>query len=373
MKIGILTFHKSKNYGSVLQAFALYSFLESKGYDVRLLDFVPESQNIEYALFKPNKSIANVLGNVITLFDYRFLKKKYDSFVDFSNRLKMTNVIVTKDDINKEKLDMIIVGSDQVWNVNVHDFNEMFFLPDINVKKITYAISMGKIKKIENAINNETIEYIKQFDLLSTREKTTSEFLAHATGRNISCVMDPTFLVPKTKWSDMAGQKSFVNGEYLVVYSIEYYNDVISVVDKLTDLYKMKVLFIYSCKKSYKCLMKGWKRNRNCSPTDFLNYIKYARFVISSSFHGCVFSLIFEKQFLAVERVVNGCVEYEDRIRTLLEKLDLENYIINPNYDFLKFDYKKIDYGKINNLLESEIELSRQYLDYSLEEKNENL
>lgn len=367
MRVGILTFHQSKNYGSVLQAFALLETLTSMGYDAELVNFVPEVQKQEYALWKKEITSKSIILNIITMLDLKYIKRRNGEFENFFERYKLSANIYNCADMQKQNYNVIIVGSDQVWNVNAIDFDNMFLLPMKCRKKIAYAVSMGRVSQIPDVITDEQLEYIRDFDRISVREQGTKEFLERAIGKRVNVTLDPTLLVNKTKWSKLAGEIPLCKDEYFLVYSIEYYPDIVNVIHEITKKCKKKVIYIYTCKKSYYCFIKGWKKNKKCSPEDFLNYIKYAEFVFSSSFHGCVFSLIFEKNFYALERILNGEIVYEDRIRTLLTQLSLEKRIINSESVHKKIELETIDYTCVNKILEQKIEKSKNYIKEAIE------
>lgn len=369
MKIGILTFHKSKNYGSVLQTYALLMHLKSELHEVEIIDYVPKTQKETYSIFRKTEGMKSIFFNMLSAFDYSFLRKKSDAFERFFEKYSLSIEIKDVKRIEQFDYDAVISGSDQIWNVGINDFNDIYMIPFVCKKKISYAVSMGKVAEVEKKVTEHYLEYIDEFNYLSTRERKTQEMLMKLLGRDdIECVLDPTFLLSAEKWRELAGKEAIKKEEYILVYSIEYYKDIVEVIRDITNKYKKKVVYIYTCKKSFWCALGGWERNKKCSPQDFLNYVLYADFVISSSFHGCAFSLIFEKQFLAIERFVDNQVIYEDRIRTLLEQLSLENHIINGTMEIKNMDYEEIDYIRVNKILRSRIKESKKYLRIALEE-----
>ena len=191
-KIGILTFHNVINYGGVLQCMALQDFLKTYNYEVEVINY--KSKHIG----KNNKlinfsSMSNLIKSVLTLpFNY-IRKKRYNNFI--KNNLILTNDVKNYDELKKlceEKYDYVIIGSDQVWNSEITG-NEanVYFLENINVKKISYAASTGddKVNDINRIIKNSS-----DFEAISVREESTyNKLLSHNIKTELN--VDPTLIL----------------------------------------------------------------------------------------------------------------------------------------------------------------------------------
>ena len=149
-KIGILTFHNVINYGGVLQCMALQDFLKAYNYEVEVINYKSKHIGKNNKLIKFS-STSNLIKSVLTLpFNY-IRKKRYNNFI--KNNLILTNDVKNYDELKKlceEKYDYVIIGSDQVWNSEITENEaDVYFLENINVKKISYAASTGDDKLID--------------------------------------------------------------------------------------------------------------------------------------------------------------------------------------------------------------------------------
>lgn len=341
MKIGILTFHKAHNFGAVLQAYALQEYLKSLGHDVQIVDYKPHYITRVYRIidFKRIRrpSVYLFLRAVVKeclLFPVRVLKvlkynrfsKKYFSLASFNYPYATIPVF-----------DAYVIGSDQLWNLSL-TANKMdkFYWGEFkrdcqNLKLITYAVSAGNISllydKQESVKNN-----LAAFSALSVREKDFGDWLT-SLGVSNTLVIDPTLLFnadfyrrimvcPKTK------------EKYLLLYQIVADDTVREVARDIAKTLNLKLIELAAFPTRLPNNISA------ASPQEFLGYISNAEFVLTSSFHGTVFSVLFKKNFYSCM-----CGDSRDsRSRTLLSNLQLEDRMLNiKNYSKEQFQFQ-IDY-----------------------------
>ena len=364
MKIGILTFHCAENFGAVLQAYALQTFLELRGHKVQIIDYRPRYICDKYAYFddyfkesyKKSKSLFLKLFvyNVLTLSDKKKRKKGFKDFTD--SCLKLTGEsYITYDELNVRISDfeVVVCGSDQIWNPNVcGGLDPVYFadFKDFFGKKISYAASIGQT--VDEKYWKEYKRYVEKLDYVSVRENKCRESLK-SIREDIQVVPDPVFLVEKGIWENLI-QKYQKRGRYILVYLLEESEQAYQLVEKIASERNLKVIEI-AINKKISCKKKKFDIYTACSPEEFVALIKYAEFIVTNSFHATAFSIIFEKEFLAVKHSVRT-----ERIEHLLQKFEMKERLKDPG-DLL-FDKKSnINLLKINETILEERELADKY------------
>ncbi len=357
MNIGILTFHNADNYGSVLQAYALKSYVEGiEGVSkCEIVNYIPPNQEDLYAIYLPFNSVKNIIKNIRSFWFRRLLKDRKSTFKQFRiNRLHVNDKMgrfTSEKEVNLVQFDTMIVGSDQIWNPRSIDFSMQYYLPDFKGKKIAYAPSFGNGEVKDFSDKNVQIEVgdaLRDFDAISVREETGISIVEKLSGEKAITVVDPTLLL-KDKWNDIAS-KCGEGEEYIFFYAIDYNHEAIEMVQKISQKTGLPVKVIFSTNKTYRVLGKGFELVKDTAPEDFLGLVKNAKIVLSSSFHGTAFGVIFHKNIFALEAHRNGAIYKDQRIHNLLSKLKLENRIIRMDdidkTDFLEnisFDDKLFD------------------------------
>lgn len=370
MKIGILTFHNSDNYGSVLQAYGLKTYVKKSfpNDECEIINYVAPHQNDLYALYLKNNSIKNIVKNIRAFLFSKLLKDRIEEFNEFrKNFLEIKKERIESSSILRDylkKFDVIICGSDQIWNPLSLDFSEEYFVPGFDGIRIAYAPSFGngKEKDLEK-INRSVIEdALREFDAVSVREESGKDIIkALGYNKKTELVLDPTLLLDRGEWNET------IDGEdgdepYIFFYSINFNPQAIAMVKRISDVSGLRVKIMFSTNKTYGALGKGFELIRKTSPLDFLKMVKGAKLVLSNSFHGVAFSTIFRKEFFALEVNKNGEIYKDERIHNLLEKFDIEDRIIRMK-DIDNIDWKKVK--KVNykeEIINKEIRHSQNYL-----------
>lgn len=352
MKIGILTFHCAHNYGAVLQAYALQEKIKSLGHDVEIIDYTPLNLISPYKIFSWNffftKGIKGKIKYILSIFlnfKNKFIRKnKFDTFI--STYLKLSKI--NYNHYNKLKkvndYEIIVVGSDQIWNNSITKNIDKAFFGIIenrdNLKKvISYAASM-KNDNITEYNKLVYIDYLNNIDTISVRENDIKVLLSKLLKRPIELTIDPTLLLESAIWDKLAVSNSKKMEKYVLVYQVGFNKNTILIAQHIAKQIGATVLEIES---SISVIHRKHKI-QTASPQEFLGYIKNASCIITTSFHATVFSIIFKKPFYTI--ALNS--SSDNRSFSLLHSLNLEHRMIN----FLeKPKFEEIDYSNINDLL----------------------
>lgn len=333
MKIGILTFHRSQNYGSVLQAFALSSFINNAlKQNAEIVDYVPEAIN-NYNIFVSPKSLRDVVRNAVSLANFHMRKMRRDGFTEFlNNRLPLSRTVTANDNCARfisDNYDAVICGSDQIWCPDAPEFQSIYFLHNVtDCKKIAYAASIGNGKLTDQVKVPSVKEDLLDFRGISMRENDGCEQIKSITHRNdVNTVVDPTLLL-ESKDYDRICSPRLINNDYIFFYSVGFNKQDAEFVRALSKATKKPVYTLFSNTNSLKYKSYGVKFAKHQSPEDFLSLVKYADLVISSSFHGTAFSVIYKKTFFSLFRIdENKNVITDNRIENLLKELGLTSRI----------------------------------------------
>ena len=358
-KIGIITFTRAHNYGSILQGYALQKYIsENFDCECELIDYSNKGQQQAYNLFKKGFSIKNIIKNCLAFIFYPILKREYNDFENFINKnLKLTKEKYTnKEEIEKisDKYDIYISGSDQVWNINCLDADDVYFLNFVkNGKKVAYAPSFGAQNILECSSNPEKYsDLIKSYDNVSIREINGKKWIKELTGIDAPLLIDPTLFYDKEDWQKLMSEP-ILKKPYILYYAFHFTQEVNKIVKKISKKYKMPVVILSSHAYVYNiCGLYGFKLAKHSSPAEFLRLVNDAEMVFSTSFHGTVFSALFKKNFWFLYGAIQD--KTDDRALTLVKQLGIEERVIKTadvdNTDLLKLpDYSSFD-KKLNEL-----------------------
>lgn len=360
MKVGILTFHHVPNYGAVLQAYALSKVIEEAGYDVEIIDYRPYKAVMFYLdqlypiKLKQRRLNRHFLGNIVKSWKIRkFLLSKMRLSNKFYTRAGLKNF--------NHSYDVVICGSDEIWNIeSFRGFDASYFLDfvcDNATRKISYAASFGSTKTLGN--NKDKIcNLINSFNCVSVRESNSLQLIYSECGRQAIKVLDPTFLI---NYEDTISVSKF-EGQYILIYdNTAWTTEQEDFVISLAKANKLTVVSIGFHKKI------AQKNLLEVSPEEWINYFAKASYIITSTFHGAVFSINFKKQFTVF------ITEFKsNKINDLLTFLGLENRIFTtaPGVESLVNQSSDIDYSSVYRKLEVGIVSSKNYLWEALNGEN---
>lgn len=324
-KAKILTFHNAKNYGATLQAYALKETLKELDVSPEFVNYENERILADYKLIKTN-SLKSFFSSLWYL--PRNLKRKR-SFKSFSDTYLDTTskVYLNKEEIEQdiEMGDIFVAGSDQIWNPLLTDgLSDIYTLnfENKNIKKIIYGASLGNEELLQKHMLAFK-EKLKGLDLISVREKSIIKPLEEICGKEIAQVLDPTLLLSKEKWDKLIDENEVVHlpkEKYILVYTLFESDEVTKIANFLSSKTGLKVVHF----RKYNTYKNEHMSLYRYGPVDFINAFKNAAYVITNSFHGTVFSLIFERKFYSVLPK-----ERAGRIKDLLQDLGLASRIVS--------------------------------------------
>lgn len=371
-KIGILTFHKSINYGSVLQTWALCKILSD--YNVSVINYEPRVYKKTYGLFSVSKGLKY---NVNRLLNCMAIERQIQKFSGFrKSYLPLTKGYISST-ISKDtfdEFDAIITGSDQIWNVHAEDSDDIFFLPyTISAKKIAYACSVNDTDFTEKRCDDVLKEYMLDYDFISIREKSgadkVSRFLENK--KSIYTVLDPTLLNSKEVYEEITNDQ-IIKEPYIFLYNVWSGFGAVKAAQRISELTGMPV-YTAMMDSRIKQIMRIEKagitvETRHTSPKDFLSLIKYSDLVVTESFHGTAFSLVFEKKFVCINSKNDlGNLKNDERIINILNITDLmERYITIEDIDGFDFN-KDINYDVVTSRRMNEADRCKSILFRAIE------
>ena len=235
-KIGIITFHNSYNCGSMLESFAIHKYLLNQNVENEIIDFSNEGQKKLYATSFPNNSIKNIVKNILLLPHYGKIEKNNNKYEQFKNKnFKLSKKYKEDKELEDSNYDLVIAGSDQIWNITIEDSDDAYFLPWAkNSKKVAYAPSFGSknIVKYTKDIKKYR-SYLEDFDALSVREKNGMKWIKELTNRDAELLIDPTLLLDYIEYDNIMDNTNTPNYEYIFFYCPSFQTDICKFVKKL--------------------------------------------------------------------------------------------------------------------------------------------
>lgn len=354
-KIGIITFHAADNYGAVLQAYALQTYLSTQGNCAEIIDFVPYGvEKANLPLFVNDKKlIKRLIKQVLILPNYFKLRKRNRNFASFRKEFfKLSKKFRSAFEIKNTVLDydICITGSDQVFNPLIHN-SDIYYLSFCNgVTKVAYATSFG-IKDFTK-VKESTKKLIKEFKYLSCREADGAEFLSTVTENVVPTVSDPVFLLSPEKWSKITTKPC--EGEYIFVYDLNGGKELVEIAKKIKAETGLPIICI-TANKYANIKYKVDELQVSCGPLEFVSYIQHAEYVVTDSFHGTAFATLFRRKFISFVALKHAA----SRIQSLLERLGIEDRIF---YNAKEFNIKKVIFKEYDKELEELVTNSKQFL-----------
>lgn len=369
MKIGILTFHRSANSGSLLQAYALKAYIEKSGHDAIIANIKYKyTSKYKHFLSRRLRAMLGRMGERLwwvtemrTYFHHFFANIKASWFrIAHLGIRPFTGISKQNAGKLNARFDLFIAGSDQIWNPDNMRFDFTFMLDFVsdNQKKMSYGPSAGD-GTIPEEYETKYIELLRQMRAVSFRERTTARRFYEHYGIACTDVMDPTFLLSRQDWEGFAGKKT-AGGDYIFLYlrhtSKEQANEIMDFTLRLSQKTGCRIL-----RTRHK--VQSGNKNRyvhEVYPKSFLRLIWGAKYVITNSFHGTALSVNLNKDFYT--QYIEGN-KANTRIQDFLEVLGLKDRVLSlcdPD------DPQPIDYNAVNGILEKQRNKSKEYLESNI-------
>ena len=360
LKIGILTYHYSVNYGAVLQAYGLYQFLCDRGYDVEFIDYRPDqarNSNLKYLYFRGQKLI-NPFLLISGTQKILKLRRFWQSKIKLSSKTYYSRQELSKANHN---YDIVICGSDEIWNISdsmtKFGADTSYFLDFIASKysrKISYAASFGYTTNL-NEFKDKLCKLLQEFDEILVRDSNSVKLVTDCNLKS-NKVLDPTFLADFTK----IFVQPQVDKDYILLYG-SFSKEQGKFIESLARAKNLDIISIGA-------RPGNWKPPVNLigvGPEEYLGYFSKASFVFTNYFHGVIFSIIFNKPFINFDRPGKSL-----KVKDLLKDFDLEDRILTEkNIYTVEIDsLLKMDFNLAK--LEQKISESKNFLQQALEKTN---
>ena len=346
-RAAIITFHFARNCGAMLQCYALQTVLEKNGCETSVINYQPWYHINRYAPFKnpctfaakrkreapagTSKNVEMAKGFVRAVLSWGKYKDKkpQDRAAGYFMRkyLHLTDCYRTIGQLRKNppKADLYIAGSDQIWNLKLTEgFDEAYFLSfgEKNVRRITYAVGVNfdyEPPAGEKLNIREKLEQLMApIDAISLREEEYRETVREAAkDKEITVSLDPTLLLDRSRYEEIEEKPQQVPEHFILVYIMPNAsaNKIIQASQKLSAETGFPVIDVNAYPLA---VNKKTADHRVCTASEFLWYIHKADYVLTNSFHGTVFSVIYEKKFAVVPHTETGV-----RVTELLKKFGL--------------------------------------------------
>lgn len=351
MKIGLLTYHHTTNFGSLLQTYGLYKAVCDLGVDCEIIDYRNAAvEKRETPLRLKNCRTIKEFARYILLEPPKRKKEKFfDEFLKKNFKISTCTYYADNVSFSGDKYDTFLVGSDLVWDffINGHDYTYMLDFVADEKTKVAYASSVGSVWEEKERVTKQ----LNRFSRIGTRENLISDTLNDWLDKKTDFVCDPTMLLEPDEWKILAA-KRMIKSKYILCYFA----------DKEGKIYKDAVAYgkehnlpVYVI--AYHRIPKGLKSISPVSIDEFLSLIMYAETVFTASYHGMLYSMYFKKDFYYYNRGATS------RMQSISKYLDVESR------EGIQQGVKPIDYDEVHQKMSSFREKSKKLLSEYLSEK----
>lgn len=358
MKIGILTLPLHTNYGGILQAYALQTVLKRMGHEVVIIDEpIRQLKSSNKRIFK--RVVKKILGRTTTIFWEKYSFENYpivsQNINKFINQYLSRIVVNSPLELKETDFDAIVVGSDQIWRPKYYSEICNAFLDFAkdwkHLRRIAYAPSFGTDRWVYTEEQTKQIaELLHMFDAISVREESGIDLCQRHLGVKAILVLDPTMLLSKEDYCNL------INKSDTEAPSGGLLKYILDESDQLTELLSFisneKQIDAFSVKA--KSFLEGSKAQDCICPSieTWLRGFRDAKFVVTDSFHACVFSMIFNKPFCVVGNKSRGLARFNSLLKMFNQDFRMVDSLLeyqerailidqSPNVDFEKLLIKK--------------------------------
>lgn len=357
-KVAIITMHCPLNYGAVLQTYALQTYIESLGHSVEIIDYKPDfivkNQSLTYVPDEYASNLVKKIAYIVFKLRKKYLRKS--TFVTFAKHYLRLTSHTYQDDLDNAQAelnaDKYICGSDQIWGYTNNAYKDSaYFLGfvDDSKKCIAYAPS-GKVPDpIPSDYIQKAIPYIQRLNNISVREKKLKERLQPYIYQEIHHVADPVFLLEANVWTQLS-KDSGIKSPYLLLYIVGSPDLALSVANNMSKkLGGVPIVLISASSRK----LKGVTRKILASPNQFIDLFQKASFVVTNSFHGTAFSIIYRRPFYVCQTNIGN-----ERIESILEICNIKNALVTDANNLKEWSYDSFNQEDLDNY----IKYSKDYL-----------
>lgn len=362
--IGIVTFNQAINFGAVLQMYALQNCIKQLGgsceivnYQSKKLAKIYERKKLKYYL-NPKKLYSFIFRNSCTSYNTEGFRAFIDKHISVSSQVYHTPESLKEANRNYE---IFIAGSDQVFNIYCCAGDDSYFLPFVTSPNIkySYAASLG-LSRIPPELVGQYQELLCDFKELSIREKTGASAISQVLNKSCRVDVDPSFLLSKEDWTEVASP-CLTPDKYILVYVLAEDKHIFAHAKKLAKKHKCKIIYINDRFFS----RFGMDNKRKTEPSEWLDLFRNASAVVTNSYHGLVFSLIFDRTVYPFLLRINSRVN--SRIVDLLDEYKMSHILDESYRNDAQINVSQMT-STARDLLENNISKSKQYLEQIIAE-----
>lgn len=353
--IKIITRHFICNYGSILQSIASQEFFKKYMNNVFIIDYRSKKESSFRNAINGGKKIKNRFKGflyfclrfpdyVFSSFIFRIYQKKFLNLTEYYGNIK---------DIPVDENTLYCSGSDQLWGYMPYDdIDSAYYLSFVkNAKKISFSSSFGRTDFDSNT-ENLIKKYLSDYSLLTLRESSGCDFVKKIGCNEVNNVLDPTVLIGREYWFNFVDGLKIKEKNYIFVYNLHTNKLLEEIANNISQQFNKKIVRV---SQYFSGIRLSGKKKIMINPIKFLKYIKEADFIVTDSFHGLMFSLIFNKNFVIVDpgntksRIIDFLKIIKLDKKFIFNVRDIKNAIFMP-------DYKKIN-EQIDNIRKNNIKI----------------
>lgn len=359
------------NYGTVLQAISLKNVVSRFNDNIEIIAYKKKLSIMQLkriSNFNLVRLKMKTLNKKIRIKNKNWDQKKNIRFKSFlSENVRFSEEIVGYEELKEsiKKYDVILLGSDQLWNpinIGTHYFT-LEFVPS-SIPKYTYATSFG-VTSLEKKDIITMQKSLKRIDSISVREEQGA--------RLINCIcpeldvrvdLDPTMLLSMAEWNLLIPSKRLIDDKYIFAYFVGNQVEYRKIVEWFAQEYGYRIILLPHIDEYVKYDLKFENEiSMSAGPKEFINLIRYADYVFTDSFHGCVFSVLFHKCFFPFARFrQDEKGSMNSRVENLFNMIKLDNHMCFDKQDVLRLKNRDVNYKDIDMILEEKRERSINYL-----------
>ena len=362
-RIGIVTFHRAVNYGAVLQAYALQRTVRACGADCDIIDFRSRFVERIYKPFYIKKGTLRYRAKnaVIALLHWRHRIRKAKAFERFvTGFLGLSPAVHGTEELQALRYDACITGSDQVFNPYIAGGDAWVYYLDFvppDVIRFSYAASFGT-KALPEKFQERAKAELDKFACVSVRESSGIDIVEDLSGTEARVDLDPTLLLEPEVWSGLEVQPAGFEKPYILVYNMLPTELLYETAERLRREKQTEVVFVNNKSQGLKSRHPHFRYVDTVSPLEFLWLFDHAEYVLSSSFHGNVFAILFHKPFAAI---LPKHEPRNERSIALLEQVHLQDRLFTGEFDPDKA-LAEPDWPEVDRMLAGRRERSLAYL-----------
>lgn len=376
MRIAITTWFGGPNAGTFFQLYGLYSYLESRGHDVEVINYIPQRKDyikrgLWYFLSQPLALLKHrqqrlKIARCMTEINRKYEKEhkiRAERFKAFYDKIRFTYKVSSDSDFEKlnEKFDAFIVGSDQVWNPT--SLNRRYFLDYVHADKIkaSYCPSVGTGYVMRYQLNVFK-RYLQSFNYISTREKHLADLLNEELPYEVKHLLDPSMLISREHYLAISKlPQGLVKNEYVLCYFMPRSSKQEAQVVAYAKERGLKIVVMSMSYKEY--YFADAVIYPQAGPSEFVGLIANAAAIFTSSFHCTIFSILLNRELFVFEgKAVSKSADINQRYKEQLETYDMMHRFIRWNEDITEKHLKPIDYSKVNEIFNRRLSESKSFL-----------